>query len=216
MRFKQILAASLITLSSFLPASGQPLEGDSAQFLLEAIKGKSYHVKYKTGFEQDESLTGDRGGPGSSKPLGVVTNKGRIVFNSDYKKVDPKIQAEFASALHTYIKFKNGSWEGYQKYHASDVYTGDPSLGGPFIQHPDAFEKSHVPYDTLETFARDWWQQHSETYRAVFGPFKQGFLYDAILDGMQIYDYWELYTGSADTDHLQWISIVISDAADKK
>jgi len=194
-------------------ALAQDMHPVSEGLIYDALMGKKFIVKYSNDFQDTQSLPMDRGIKGSNKPLGVIAGPKRIEFSTSYTNVDPKTVSAFAEGLHAFIVLKKGGWENFQKAEHRQPTTL-PS--GEVLQpYPDAFKVSHVSYDDMLTYARDWWHENS-FYTKESGPLKDQFLYEAILDGIRNYNCVECWDDpSPSTDHIQWCDVITRDAADK-
>jgi len=211
-----LVASNLALVLSGSPAWAQDMHPVSQGLIYDALMGKQFTVKYPNEFQDKQSLPMDRGVKGSQKPLGVIAGPKRTEFNTDYINVDSKTVSMFAVALHSCIVLKKGGWENFQKANTRPIGSVENALLNT-QPHPDPFKATHVSYDDMLTYARDWWKGNCDIYQKETGPLKDRFLYEAILDALRNYNDVELWTGpNPDTDHVQWCDIVLADAAQKQ
>jgi hypothetical protein len=157
--------------------------------MTESMRGKTKYVRFACGWETSFSLGKER--LGTVNQLGVSTWRARIPFQSEYKNEDERTQAQFAYDLHQYVLSRTPGWRDLNGHRLS--------------------------YAQLEEYARAWWQLNSPKYRSLLVFFKDGFLYDAIIDATQIADDWDLYNESSPTtDDLAKVTIDVSNVAAKK
>jgi len=151
-----------------------------------------------------KQLQSKRGGKGSDQPLGFYVGTDRFAFNSGYEKTDPRTQAEFAYALHDFIANHGGGIDNFHRYQKDKATKGDP------------YDKAHVRFDQQAKFAASWWQQNSAAFEKCLS--KNNWIYDAILDGNDVYLTWDWATHSwaGTQQYPEWMEYELTHIAKKK
>jgi len=178
-------------------------------------------------YELSQDVVGDkivpvRGGT-KDKLLGIYINSNKVIFNSGYKDVDPKTQAEWAYDLHQFIEKNGGGWSSYQKS-LSEKQPGSllqdlnenarTSQGGKDPNDP--MERAHVPYDKQAAFADKWWKENSQAYQSSVVPPKDWWTNDAVLDGNNLWTRWEQLGDKGSSEYASWRDAEMATLMQKK
>ena len=197
-----VLAVS-ITLLMQMPVSAK---------ILKTIAGQKV-------WKFSETISSDRGGS-KERPLGVYLTGKTIEFKSGYKDVDPKVKAEWASALGSFIEKSGGGITNYRKYQME----GDPRTNEQYradnyanVKSPhDPQLRAHVPYTKQAAFAEKWWTENSPQYKSTVLPPKEWWINDAVLDGNNLYTLYQQANGEGSGEFGPWRTEELRLLIDKK
>jgi len=172
---KQLLISVVLTLT-FQSAVG-------AQSFKEALAGsRSTGDFYSQIFKFASEDSQVRGGGKTGKPLGLYAGGFNVPYKSGYAKLNPKVQAEFASALNNFILNSGGGYAVYQ----SAPPTSDPVVTytplDKKLQQLEPSERAFVPYKKQEQFARSWWERQNPEFSKMGFVWKDWWVNDSILD----------------------------------
>jgi hypothetical protein len=156
------------------PAHGQ----DNAVMLalIAIVTAQPVTAPAAPGFGVEAAMNPVRGGNNSGKALGCFCGQW-VTFKSGYKDVSAETIAEWVYALHGFVTTKGARWDGSG---ANDL------------------DRETVPYTTIKSdFAQGWWEAHNSEFKSLVGVAQDGWLYDAILDGANVwFRYIMLYKGT--------------------
>jgi len=108
-------------------------------------------------------------GQPEGKPLGCYLVAHEIVFGSGYKELAPKTIVEWVYDLNEYVA-ANGGWT------------------------PNGWLENPFPYKKIRRdFARAWWLNHSVPFSDLIGCAQDAWIYEAILDGANIWWTYQQY-----------------------
>jgi len=159
---------------------------------------------------QDSGSVKLRGGSKSGKPLGLYgIGNADIVFKSDYKDMDPKLQAEFAVDLYTFIKTRGGGIDNYRNSLGGKTGTFVALTAEQRVYKPEQYEeRNYVPFKYQEEFGRGWWTRYNEKFKKIGFLWKDGFLYDAVLDANSLILRYEELNGKGSADYGSWADVI--------
>lgn len=143
------------------------------------------------------------------KALGLYSANPAIVFRSGYQDLPSQVQVEWAYDLHDFVVSRGGGLENYAKYMEEQAErlkrpqipayrTFSKELPDPY----DPLERCYVSYSDRKKFADEWWSARDEGYNTAL--VKDWWLNDAILDGTNLWQRWEMtYLSSADREGIR-------------
>lgn len=172
----------ILVLSIGLPVTAQPQRFyvKPQLWLAENPSSSQSYFSQMYKFASEDSQV--RGGGKTGKPLGLYAGGFNQPYKSGYAKLDPKVQAEFAAALNSFILNSGGGYAVYQSApRASEPVVTYTPLDKK-LQQLDPTARAFVPYKKQEQFAKSWWERQNPEFSKMGFVWKDWWVNDSILD----------------------------------
>lgn len=153
--------------------------------ILNLATEKSNITTEKSGHKLDFSTTAVRGGSDSGKQLGCYLNGNNTIYRSRYAQLKPEDWATWTCALRDFLQKNGGGWDAYRSYVGAQpqTMTSNDLLNPTRDTSNDPWDRSFVPYQKQEEFAKNWWSHYNPEFRKMGFVWKDWWINDAILDG---------------------------------
>ena len=135
-----------------------------------------------TNLNVDAVMGHARGGNGSGKPLGCyIRCQRQRVFTSDYVKEGADTIVNWTYDLHA------------------------------FVDRDDKYDMDSLPsYPSVRAFALAWWKQDSQTFKNRSHMHQSAWVYEAVLDGLQIWDQYGSLKGFMNAERSAYFDVALS------
>jgi hypothetical protein len=125
-----------------------------------------------------------RGGNGSGVLLGCYLCPRKYQFQSDYADERAAVMVDWTYDLRAFVLARGGG---------------------------HSYNLDYAPsYERMRAFGADWWKAHSETFRGLPSMHRAAWIYEAILDGVQVWDRYEVLGGTASGDEISYFDVLLS------
>ena len=177
--------ALILGLLSAAPAHGQdrPAEGIREPQILEKLGYVVTAAAVTTPNNQrvDAVMNAARGGNNSGIPLGCYICRRKREFTSDYVHESGGTIVNWTYDLHMVLS--NGR----------------------------AYDLDYLPaYKTVRDFGADWWKKNSQAFQHLPSMHQSAWIYEAILDGVQIWDRYAMLDGTLSADGVTYFDVALA------
>ena len=184
-----LLMALGLTIASEQPSAPPLRDQVVMQRLIQVVTAEPVPAPGLFSATIADEMNAVRGGNASGKPLHYRD----AVFRSGYKDVDPETIAEWTYDLHSFVFSRGGGWENLRN---------NPQLD---------MDNTIVPYKTIrDQFARRWWNSHTPAYAKLIGTSRNGWVYDAILDGFDLWYHYLMAFSGISADGVAYFDVTMS------